>query len=364
MVARSNSAMASPACRPTASSHTAGSGGLASLAGRWQRMDARRDGCVERTVTTSDGVRLAVRDYGSADAGDHTVVLLHGLCLTQESWALQIRQLVRRWGNTVRIITYDHRGHGRSTDAPMDTYRIDRLAADLAEVLTALHVTGPLTLAGHSMGGMTALAYLGRPALDRPVEPQGLVLIATAAGRVAERGLGRLLATPSTRMVFELVNHLPRGVTDRAIRCLMRPVGEALSRYSGHGSAERSGAAAVVASAISRSSLTTAVGFLPSLKRYDQYPALASITAKTIVVSGGVDMTTPATHAHDLVAAIPGATHLHRPTAGHMLLQEAPHCVSTAINRAMGMRRRPTRAANARASRNSSTTLQLAAVGS
>jgi pimeloyl-ACP methyl ester carboxylesterase len=78
----------------------------------------------------------------------------------------------------------------------MNSYRIDQLADDLAQVLIALDVTGPLTLVGHSMGAMTALAYLGRPAAERPVEPHGLVLVATAAGKLAERGLGRLLATP------------------------------------------------------------------------------------------------------------------------------------------------------------------------
>lgn len=44
------------------------------------------------------------------------------------------------------------------------------------------------------MGDMTALEYLGRPAADRPVEPSGLVLIATAAGRLAERGLAASIA--------------------------------------------------------------------------------------------------------------------------------------------------------------------------
>jgi pimeloyl-ACP methyl ester carboxylesterase len=357
MLARPNPITASPAFRPMTPLPTAGSGGVAS-----QRLDPRRIGGIERTVTTSDGVRLAVRDYGSADAADHTVVLLHGLCLTQASWAIQIRQLVRRWGNTVRIITYDHRGHGHSTGAPMHTYRIDRLAADLAEVLTALHVTGPVTLAGHSMGGMAALAYLGRPALDRPVEPQGLVLIATAAGRIAERGIGRLLAASATRMLFELVRRMPRGTTDQGIQALVRPVCDALIRYSGHSTAEQNALAAVAAAAIRTTSLATAAGFLPSLKRYNQYHTLASIAAKTIVVSGGADMATPASHARDLVAAIPGATHLHRPAAGHMLLQDAPHCVSTAINRAMGMHRRSARAANAWASRNSSPTPQQTVV--
>ena len=49
-------------------------------------------------------------------------------------------------------------------------------------------------------------------------------------------------------------------------------------------------------------------------------------------------MTTPADHARDLAAAIPGATHLHRPDAGHMLVEEHPHCVSDAIDRVLGMR--------------------------
>ncbi|MCV7103233.1 alpha/beta fold hydrolase [Mycobacterium palustre] len=299
------------------------------------RLPVRRDGYVERTVIASDGVRLAVRDYGSSGARDHTVVLLHGLCLTQASWALQVRHLVRQWGDRVRIITYDHRGHGESSGADMHTYRIDRLADDLADVLTALRVRGPLTLAGHSMGGMTALAYLGRPAADRPVEPQGLVLVATAAGRLTERGLGRFLGSRATGMLFDLVHRIPRRA-DQTLGGLVRPVYGALLRYSG---AARKGAAAVTASAIHTISLTTAAGFLPSLQRYDQYDALASIAADTVVISGGADLTTPAEHARDLAAAIPGATHLHRPAAGHMLLEEDPQCVSEAIDGIIGKRR-------------------------
>ena len=325
------------AYRATTSSALVGIDRLGAPAACRRRMNVRRAGYVERTIITSDGVRLAVRDYGAADAPDHTVVLLHGLCLTQSSWALQVRHLVRRWGNRVRIITYDHRGHGDSTGADMHTYRIDRLAADLADVLTTLHVTGPLTLAGHSMGGMTALAYLGRPAADRPVEPQGLVLAATAAGRLAERGLGRLLAGRATGLLFNLVHRMPRRATDQAFSGLVRPVWQGLAKYFG---AAPNGAAAVSASPVHTVSLTTAVGFLPGLKQYDQYPALAAISANTIVISGGADITTPAEHARDLVAGIPNATHVHRPTAGHMLIEEEAQCVSNAIDRVMGMHRR------------------------
>lgn len=113
----------------------------------------------------------------------------------------------------------------------------------------------------------------------------------------------------------------------------MRPVYDGLLRYSG---AARRGAAAATTSPVHTVSRTTAAVFLPSLRRHDQYDALASVVANTVVISGGSG------HHHPgrtrLAAAIAGATQLHRPAAGHMLLDERPECVSDAIDRATGMR--------------------------
>ena len=67
---------------------------------------------VEVSAMTRDGVRLAVRDGGPRQA-EHTVVFLHGFCLTGASWSHQIDYLLRRYGEHVRVISYDHRGHGR-----------------------------------------------------------------------------------------------------------------------------------------------------------------------------------------------------------------------------------------------------------
>src|ERR1700682_2559308 len=280
----------------------------------------------DRTVTVRDGVRLAVRDQGPIDA-EATVVLLHGLCLEQGSWASQIRQLTRRWGARIRIISYDHRGHGRSDAAPTSTYVVEQLAADLADVLSALDVTGPLTLVGHSMGGMVALAYLGQPAADRPVEPHGVVLVATAAGRLAERGVARLLASPATDVLCKLATRAPQ----RAVRLLTKPVRAAMALQGGDHA--RATLATLFDTAMAAASLTTAVGFLPSLRSYDQYSTLASIRSRTTVISGGADLLTPPSHSRDLAAAIPGATHVHIPTAGHMLPHEASREVTDAISR-------------------------------
>ena len=280
----------------------------------------------DRTVTVRDGVRLAVRDQGPIDA-EATVVLLHGLCLEQGSWASQIRQLTRRWGARIRIISYDHRGHGRSDAAPTSTYVVEQLAADLADVLSALDVTGPLTLVGHSMGGMVALAYLGQPAADQPVEPHGVVLVATAAGRLAEHGVARLLASPATDVLCKLATRAPQ----RAVRLLTKPVRAAMALQVGDHA--RATLATLFDTAMAAASLTTAVGFLPSLRSYDQYSTLASIRSRTTVISGGADLLTPPSHSRDLAAAIPGATHVHIPTAGHMLPHEASREVTDAISR-------------------------------
>jgi pimeloyl-ACP methyl ester carboxylesterase len=85
--------------------------------------------------------------------------------------------------------------------------------------------------------------------------------------------------------------------------------------------------------AMAAASLTTAVGFLPSLRSYDQYATLDSIRARTTIISGGADVLTPPSHSRDMAAAIPGATHVHIPTAGHMLPHEASHAVTDAISR-------------------------------
>lgn len=83
-----------------------------------------------------------------------------------------------------------------------------------------------VTVVGHSMGGMTALAYLARPSADRPVDPQGLVLVATAAGKLAQRGLGRLLTTRGSGALLTLVNHIPK----KALNALAGPVCSTLSK--------------------------------------------------------------------------------------------------------------------------------------
>jgi pimeloyl-ACP methyl ester carboxylesterase len=284
-------------------------------------------------VRTADGITLAVSDHGPS-AATHTVVFLHGLCLNRESWARHVTDLISRYRGAVRVISYDHRGHGRSQPAPIGTYHPDQLADDLATVMTELEVHGSVTLVGHSLGGIVALAYLGRHSSARPVEPDGLVLVATAAGRLAEHGLGRLLATPGIGYLCRLAEHAP----EQALRALTAPVCGALSRWWGCGQAQRTALATLTSAAMMTTPASTAVGFLLALRGFDAHPTLPSIHARTVIVSGSADLLTPPAHSHQLAEQIPGAVHVCVQNAGHMLAQQVPHVVAQAIDQALALK--------------------------
>jgi pimeloyl-ACP methyl ester carboxylesterase len=94
-------------------------------------------------------VRLAVRDHGGAG---RPLVLVHGLSSNLRIWDEVARRLVGRH----RVVAFDQRSHGTSSDAP--GYAQRDLAADVASVVTALGLVDPVVV-GHSWGASTALAY-------------------------------------------------------------------------------------------------------------------------------------------------------------------------------------------------------------
>jgi pimeloyl-ACP methyl ester carboxylesterase len=104
-------------------------------------------------VRTRDGVDLFYRDWGSGKP----VLFVAGWSLPSDSWNYQMLAL-REHG--MRVIAFDRRGHGRSSD-PGRGYDFDTLAADIAAVIEALDLSG-VTLVGHSMGCNEIVRYLSR----------------------------------------------------------------------------------------------------------------------------------------------------------------------------------------------------------
>jgi pimeloyl-ACP methyl ester carboxylesterase len=137
-----------------------------------------------RTVTTDDGVPLHVEFNGDPNS-PLTVVLSHGFTARLAEWEIQRAALRDR----ARVVLWDQRGHARSGWTNPTSATIDRTGRDLGQVLDAVAPTGPVVLAGHSMGGMSVMALARRrPELfgDRVV---GVFLLATSAGGLVATGV-------------------------------------------------------------------------------------------------------------------------------------------------------------------------------
>ena len=101
----------------------------------------------------SGNIDLYYEDHGTGKP----VVLIHGYPLSGASWEKQIAVLLAA-GH--RVITYDRRGFGKSSQ-PATGYNYDTFAADLHKLVTQLELQD-FALAGFSMGGGEVARYLGK----------------------------------------------------------------------------------------------------------------------------------------------------------------------------------------------------------
>jgi non-heme chloroperoxidase len=97
-------------------------------------------------------IELYYEDHGEGQP----VVLIHGYPLDGHSWERQTRVLLAAG---FRVITYDRRGFGRSSQ-PTIGYDYDTFAADLKTLLDHLDVRD-IVLCGFSMGTGEVTRYLG-----------------------------------------------------------------------------------------------------------------------------------------------------------------------------------------------------------
>ena len=101
----------------------------------------------------SGNIDLYYEDHGSGKP----VVLIHGYPLSGASWEKQVPVLLAA-GH--RVITYDRRGFGKSSQ-PTTGYNCDTFAEDLHKLVTRLELRD-FTLVGFSMGGGEVARYLGK----------------------------------------------------------------------------------------------------------------------------------------------------------------------------------------------------------
>ena len=283
-------------------------------------------------MQTHDGHQLSVTTYGPDDA-PLTVLLAHCWTLNQHGWHYQVRDLQREFGHGIRIITWDHRGHGDSTPVPRSHATVDLLARDMADLVDDLAPTGPLVLAGHSIGGMTLMALAdARPEIFQRVV--GVAFVSTSSGALDTVTLGlpetgQLLRAQIPRMLALRSRTLSRRQRRRA------PIVERLvMRRFVFGRPLRLADAALAVDGLINSPGDTVVGFYKDFMTHERTGALKVLDGiPTHVLVGTRDVLTPPSHARRIADHVEGAVLTVVPDAGHMLPLERDQLVSGVLVR-------------------------------
>ncbi|MET7332498.1 alpha/beta hydrolase [Nonomuraea sp. NPDC005650] len=285
----------------------------------------------ERTLVTSDGKALHIEIDGPDDA-ELTVVFCHGYCLNLESWHYQRKDLRENY----RMVLWDQRSHGRSQRAGADGSTIDRLGADLAEVIEQ-YVPGPCVLVGHSMGGMTIMALAdSHPELFED-KIRGVALIATSAGKLAELTLGlpAMLSKAVHKIAPSTISILGKGgaLVDRT-RSAGSDIAFLMTRYMGFGDSKNVSPTVVdFAESMIRATPTEVFAdFYPALMNHDKLSALDVLApVPTAIMVGERDWLTPPDHSKAIAAALPKAQLTEVPDTSHLIQLERPGVVNDAL---------------------------------
>ncbi|MCC7369625.1 MAG: alpha/beta fold hydrolase [Chloroflexi bacterium] len=250
-------------------------------------------------------IDLRYSEHGVGGAGP--IVLLHGFPLNRAMWDEQVASLADRY----HLIVPDLRGHGE-TDAPDGPYEMADHAGDVLALLDRLgHQRAAVV--GLSMGG-----YILLQLMTRAPERLSAVVLADTMGEADAPERKQARADQA-----EVIRSLGLGAFADLV--LPRMFGPTVP-------ADRPHLVERFRQTILSQQPEAVVAALQGLAaRPDMMAALPGVKLPTLVVVGSDDMATTSGHAHNLAAAIPGATLVVLPGAGHMSNWEDPDGFNRAV---------------------------------
>ena len=279
-------------------------------------------------MQTHDGLRLHVTTHGPEDA-PVTVVLAHCWTADEADWHYQVRDLMTRYGHGIRIVTWDHRGHGRSDWTPERDCTLGNLALDMADVIEQHAPQGRLVLGGHSIGGMTMMTLPEvRPEVLERVD--GALFVSTSSGRLDTVTLGLPEMGRLVRAQIPLVLATRARLLSRRNRRRTPTIERRVVHRFLFGHPVRPRDAGLVVDQLISCSPETMRGFYRNVT--EQHERTAGLCAydgiPTTVLVGSRDLLTPLEHARRIANAVRGARLVVAPGAGHMLPLERDRLVS------------------------------------
>jgi pimeloyl-ACP methyl ester carboxylesterase len=287
------------------------------------------------TVTAADGTDLHVEIVEpKRPAGMPTVVFVHGFALDMGTFYFQRRALAEQGDH--RLVFYDQPGHGRSGRLKSGNYDIAALGKSLSAVLDATVPDGHIILVGHSMGGMTIMAFAEQYPEWFGNRVTGVVLMSTSAGLIdkSKIGIPTLVARVSAPF-FPLWGGAARlggGTIDKA-RVASSDLAWLLTRRYGFGDAKPSPSLVTFVEQMnSKTSVETLTKYLHTLYSHNRFPALSALRGvPVLVIVGDRDYLTPVTHSEQILRYLPEAELMKVHNSGHVVMLERADEVNAAM---------------------------------
>ncbi|MFI5935673.1 alpha/beta fold hydrolase [Actinoplanes sp. NPDC051494] len=289
----------------------------------------------ELTVTAADGTDLHVEIVEAKQPGDKpTIVFVHGFALDMGTFYFQRQALTERGDH--RLVFYDQPGHGRSSRLRSGEYDIAALGKSLAAVLDATVPDGHIILVGHSMGGMTIMAFAEQYPEWFGERVTGVVLMSTSAGLIDKSTLGlpTLVARASAPFfpLWGVSARLGGTAIDRA-RVVSSDLAWLLTRRYGFGDPRPSPSLVTFVEHMnSKTSVETLTKYLHTLYTHNRFPALSALSGVPVLVLVGTkDYLTPVTHSEEILRHLPEAELVKIDNSGHVVMLEKADEVNAAL---------------------------------
>ena len=249
-----------------------------------------------------DGVALR---YELSGKGDHTLVLVHEMGGSLESWD----EVVPHFAGSRRVLRYDTRGAGMSQKARGEL-TFGTMAADIAALLDALGVTGQVALAGVAVGGAVALQF----AAQYPERASAVIVGSPATGIAPARraaALERLAKIEAGGMAAAVEDAMLNGYAPE-LRSDVQRFERFRARWLGN----------------DPSSYATIWRMLANA---DMQETLSKIRCPALVIGGSLDRVRPPPMAQEVAKAIPGARYVEVRT-GHYMAVQTPDLIANCID--------------------------------
>ncbi len=280
----------------------------------------------QHTVTAADGTSIAYQVVGE---GERLLLLANGLGGRLYAWLPLIDRLYRGY----RLVTWDYRGLFDSGSPPKRRMlAIPNHVIDAHAILDAEGADDAVVF-GWSMGVQVGLEL----AVTHPEHVAGLVLINGTYGHALSTALQPLLPMPGVRPIahrmIELLQSrpVPLHTMARVTRAGVPLVARAMARLVRREESELLPLMAQYTDDVMGPSFDNYLYLFQELDAHSVYHTLPAIEAPTLLISGLLDILTPARQSYTMARRIPRAEHLPLRRAGHFALLEQPQAVLPAV---------------------------------